>query len=132
MRIGDLAEASGVSAQTIRFYEREGLLPPPHREENGYRRYQDGAAARIHFIRSAQAAGLLLSEISDVLKLRESGQAPCSHVESLLDDKLTAVRARLRELAQMEDQLVALIDSGKDVDPMSCSESGICDIIPVN
>lgn len=121
-----------MSAQTIRFYEREGLLPPPHREANGYRRYQDDAAARIHFVRSAQAAGLSLREISDVLKLRESGQAPCSHVELLLHDKLTAVRVRLRELAQMEDQLVSLIESAKDVDPMSCSESGICVIIPVS
>ena len=77
-RIGDLAAVTRVSTQTIRFYEREGLLLTPGRESNGYRVYEDDVVRRVGFIRAAQAGGLKLSDIAGVLKLREAGQVPCS------------------------------------------------------
>jgi len=130
MRIGDLAAATGVSTQTIRFYEREGLLPVPSRGSNGYRVYTDEVTTRVGFIRAAQAAGLTLSDIAGVLALRQEGQAPCSHVLSLLTSKLGAVRARQQELARIETELVAMITTSSTLDPTTCTERSVCDIIP--
>ncbi|WP_114202464.1 heavy metal-responsive transcriptional regulator [Janibacter anophelis] len=109
MHIGDLAATTGVSTQTLRFYEREGLIPAPNRQSNGYRVYDDGVASRIGFIRAAQTAGLTLSDIAGVLALREDGQAPCSHVHSLLTGKLDEVRARQRELVRLEKEIVGML-----------------------
>lgn len=130
MRIGDLAEMTGVSTQTIRFYEREGLLPAPTREGNGYQAYEDRAVARVGFIRAAKAAGLKLTDIAGVLELREVGRAPCSHVNSLLAGKLAEVRARQEELARLEAELVGMIAISRTLDPATCSERSICNIIP--
>ncbi len=89
MRIGELARAAKLPSQTIRFYERKGLLPPPRRGTNGYRMYDGSVTARLEFIRSAQAAGLTLAEIGSIIHLREEGELPCTHVARLLDDKLS-------------------------------------------
>ena len=80
MQIRDLATASGATAQTIQFYERRGLLDPAERAGNGYRRYNDVALSRLRFIRSAQTAGLTLSEIGSIITVREAGEVPCGHV----------------------------------------------------
>lgn len=129
MRIGDVAGVAGVPTQTIRFYERRGLLPPPQRRANGYRDYEDSAVARLRFIRRSQAAGLTLMEVSSVLALRDAGDAPCTHVQSLLAAKLAEVRDRQRELAALETELEALITRGEELDPADCSDAAICQII---
>ena len=77
MLIGELAERAHVNAQTVRFYERRGLIAEPTRTHGGYRDYTSAAVARIQFIRSAQAAGLTLKDIREVLQIRDSGSAPC-------------------------------------------------------
>lgn len=77
MLIGDLGAAAGLSAKTIRFYEQFGLLPAPPRTPGGYRDYPAGATSRLAFIRRAQAAGLTLAEIGNILHIRDGGQAPC-------------------------------------------------------
>jgi len=130
MHIGDLAATTGVSTQTLRFYEREGLIPAPNRQSNGYRVYDDDVASRIGFIRAAQTAGLTLSDIAGVLALREDGQAPCSHVHSLLTGKLDEVRARQRELVRLEKELVGMLTTSSTLDPAMCSERSICNVIP--
>lgn len=71
MLIGEVAGALGVHSHTIRFYEKQGLLPAPHRQPNGYRTYDPAIVSRVNFIQSSQAAGLTLSEIMSVLSLRE-------------------------------------------------------------
>lgn len=129
MLIGELAEAVSVPSQTIRFYERTGLLPEPARAVNGYRTYEESTVARVRFIRTAQAAGLTLAEIGAVIDLRDEGQAPCSHVVALLDHKLDAVRARRRELAVVESELEQLIDRGHGMDPADCTNADICHIL---
>ena len=129
MRIGDVAEASGVPAQTIRFYERRGLLPPPQRTPNGYRDYDDSVLARLAFIRSGQAAGLTLVELGSVLEQRREGVVPCAHVHSLLLAKLDDVRARQRELATMASELEGLIDRSDRLDPSECTDAEVCQII---
>ncbi len=85
MLIGELAERSGVPAKTIRYYEDLDILPPPRRTVGGYRDYDDAAVDRLRFVRAAQAAGLTLAEIRNVVALRDDGIAPCSHVIALLE-----------------------------------------------
>ena len=129
MRIGEVATTAGVPAQTIRFYERKGLLPHPRRDSNGYRAYDSAVLSRLGFIRSGQGAGLTLLEISTVLELRGEGIAPCAHVSVLLADKLHDVRRRQEELAALETELEALISRSDQLDPVSCTDAEICHII---
>jgi MerR family mercuric resistance operon transcriptional regulator len=129
MLIGELADAVGLPAQTIRFYERQGLLPQPHRQANGYRAYDDAAIARIQFIRNAQAAGLTLVEIGSIVDLRDDGHRPCTHVTTVLHTKLDAVRARQAELAALEQELEHLVARSHDLDPADCTDTDICHIL---
>ena len=129
MRIGEAAEAAGVPSQTIRFYERRGLLPPPSRGPNGYREYDASVLTRLAFIRSGQAAGLTLVEVASILDLRRDGAVPCAHVHSLLLTKLEAIRARQRELAVLRKELEGLISRSDRLDPADCTDVQICHII---
>ena len=129
MRIGEVAADAGLPAQTIRFYERRGLLREPRRGSNGYRDYDASTLARLHFIRRGQAAGLTLVEIGSVLDLRDAGTAPCTHVEALLSAKLHEVRQRQQELAELEAELANLVTLGQQLDPADCTDATICQII---
>ena len=129
MRIGEVADAAGVPAQTIRFYEREGLLPQPRRGPNGYREYDASTLNRLRFIRSAQAAGLTLVEIASILDLRGEGAVPCAHVQALLSTKLHDVQARQRDLAALEAELEELISRSHKLNPADCTDQQICHII---
>lgn len=132
MRIGEVAVAADVPTQTIRFYERRGLLPQPPRGPNGYRQYDDSVLTRLAFIRSGQAAGLTLVEVSSILDLRRDGAVPCAHVHSLLMTKLDDIRERLRELADLEAELEGLLRRSGRLDPADCTDAQICHIIAPN
>src|SRR5690625_6047761 len=93
MRIGEVAQASGTTAKTLRYYEDVGLLPDPDRSPAGYRDYGPEVLDRLHFIRRGQAAGLTLAQLGQELAIRDRGQAPCQHATHLLDTRL-AVTAR--------------------------------------
>jgi DNA-binding transcriptional MerR regulator len=108
MRIGEIAGRAGVPAKTIRFWEDLGLLPAPARTAAGYRDYSPAILERLAFIRQAQASGLTLEHIRQVLGIRDGGQPPCEHVTSLIARRLGEVEARLAELARARDQLAAL------------------------
>lgn len=129
MRIGEIAEAAGLPTQTIRFYERRGLLPEPRRGTNGYREYDAEIHPRLAFIRSAQLAGLTLVEIGSILDLRHDGAVPCAHVHSLLLTKREEARARSRELADLEAELDVLIQRSERLDPADCTDDQVCHII---
>jgi MerR family mercuric resistance operon transcriptional regulator len=129
MQIGELAVISGVNAQTIRFYERRGLLPSPTRQPNGYRQYDEAAVSLLRFIRSAQSALLTLDEISSAIALRQRGDAPCEHVSTLLARKLEDVHAQQRELALLETELQRLIRAGGNLDPTDCPTGSVCQIV---
>lgn len=98
MRIGQLAEATGTTTKTLRFYEESGLLPPTERLASGYRDYAEEAVGRVGFIHRGQAAGLTLAQIRQILKIREHGQTPCSHVQGLLGERLRELDAQISEL----------------------------------
>ncbi len=129
MLIGELGQAVGLPSETIRFYERRGLLPPPTRAGNGYRSYDDCAVDRVQFIRSAQAAGLSLVEIRGIVDQRHRGQAPCAHVAHLVDDKLAEVQRRLRELSALQAELEQLQARARRLDPADCTDTDICHIL---
>ncbi len=129
MKIGELANSCDVPTQTIRFYEKRGLLPEPTRLPNGYRSYDHTSAEQITFIRRSQAAGLTLAEIAGVLNVRAEGQAPCSHVSDLLTTKLGDVQERIDELTVLGEELAALIGRSKQLDPADCTASEICHIL---
>ena len=77
MRIGELARRSGLASTALRYYEKAGLLPPPQRTPSGYRAYDASVLQRLVFIRAAQAVGLSLPEIREVIAIRDGGTAPC-------------------------------------------------------
>lgn len=129
MKIGELASTCDVPTQTIRFYERRGLLPEPTRLPNGYRSYDEATVERVTFIRRSQAAGLTLAEIGGVLDVRADGNPPCSHVSELLATKLREVHARIDELTALEQELTGLVERSKQLDPADCSAGQICHIL---
>lgn len=127
MRIGETATRAGVPAKTIRFWEDQGLLPPPARTHAGYRDYDPAIMQRLAFIRHAQAAGLTLEQIRQVLDIRDSGQPPCVHVTGLIGQRLAEVEGRLAELSRARDQLILLAGRAAAQDPADCR--GYCSII---
>lgn len=110
MRAGELARSAGVSTDTLRHYERKGVLPRPRRSGNGYREYPRDALRRVLLVRRALAVGFTLDELARLLKARERGAAPCREVRALAVSKLAAVEERLRELALLRDELRATLD----------------------
>jgi MerR family copper efflux transcriptional regulator len=100
MRIGELAERAGISAKAIRYYEQIGILTPPERYASGYRAFDEAALGRLGFVRAAQAVGLTLGEIRQIIAFRDNGQAPCAHVTDLLQRHAADLEARTRELQQ--------------------------------
>jgi DNA-binding transcriptional MerR regulator len=127
MRIGELAQHTGTTTKTLRFYEGEGLLPPPERTRSGYRDYPTAAVDRVSFIRDAQKAGFTLRQIGQVLDIRDGGQPPCAHVGQLIDQRLAEVERRLTELRQARTQLRELAARTRQLDPADCD--GYCEII---
>lgn len=108
MRIGELARAVGVEVETIRYYEKSGLLPSPARAGNGYRAYGTPYLERLAFIRHCRALDMPLAEVRRLLDFLGHPAADCTGVERLVDEQLTRVRARLKSLRALERQLVAL------------------------
>lgn len=108
MRIGQLAKLTGVNVQTIRFYEHEGLLATPERQENGYRIYTQRHIERLAFVRRCRMLNLSLAEIGELQGYLDDPRKPCTAVNSMLDDRISHVRAQISSLQALEKQLVAL------------------------
>ena len=109
MRTGELAERAGVNPQTLRYYERRGLLTPPGRSPSGYREYPVEALARLRFIKRAQALGFSLDEAEDLLHLAAGGPAACDAARELAGVRLADVEARVADLVRMRDSLAELV-----------------------
>jgi len=105
--ISQLAASAQVNVETVRYYQRRGLLPEPPRPVGGIRRYGSGDVGRLQFIRRAQTMGFSLDEIAGLLEVR--GRHACEKTRQLTELKLIDVRRRLVELAQLEKDLVALV-----------------------
>lgn len=130
MRIGELARRSGLAASAVRYYEQLGLLPAPQRTPSGYRSYADDAEGRVAFIRSAQAVGLTLAEVGQVLGVRDAGESPCRVVTELIEERHGEVKARIAALKKLERELAKLRDRAGSLEARDCDPSGICHVIP--
>ena len=108
MKIGDLATASGTPVDTIRFYEREGLLPAPARNEANYRQYEAVHLERLQFIRASRNLDMSLQEIRALLQVRDDPDADPHAADRVLDAHIEHVSHRIRELRALERQLKAL------------------------
>jgi Cd(II)/Pb(II)-responsive transcriptional regulator len=108
MKIGELAATAGCDVQTIRYYEREGLLDAPEREASGYRRYADKHLTRLQFIRHCRTLDIPLAEVRQLLDYAQQPRQSCHAVDALLDDHIERVRLQLAALTSLERQLVAL------------------------
>jgi DNA-binding transcriptional MerR regulator len=106
---GELAREAGVSTDTLRHYERKGLLTPPPRTGGGYRRYPNDAVARVRLIQRALLIGFSLDDLAGVLRERAAGGAPCQKVRGIVQERLVALNQQLLELKALRRDLVALL-----------------------
>jgi MerR family copper efflux transcriptional regulator len=111
MKIGELAKLAGSGIDTVRFYERQGLLPPPQRQASGYRRYERSDVARLRFIRRAKALGFTLVEIRDLLALSGRPEDDMGSLKAAASEKLADVELKLAELTRVRDGLQTLVAS---------------------
>lgn len=105
----ELAATAGISTDTLRHYERSGVLPKPARTRAGYRRYPAGAVARVAMIRRALAIGFSIKDLARVLRERDQGGAPCRKVRAIVGDRLARIDAELAALETLKDELTQLI-----------------------
>lgn len=117
--IGQLARLSGAGVETIRYYEREGLIPEPPRRGSGYRQYPEDVLARLRFIRRAKALGFSLKEIKELLELRMAPGTTCADIRRRAEAKIADVREKLAMLRQMEQALVKLTATCRGRGPTS-------------
>ncbi len=116
---GQLARAAGVGRETIRFYERQGLIAAPPRGESGYRRYPPETVVRLLFIRRAKQLGFSLAEIRELLSLQQSPNATCSDIRGRAAAKVADIEARIRDLERMRAALSALVNACSGRGPAS-------------
>ncbi len=110
MTVSQLASRSGVSPDTVRYYEREGLLPPPERSPAGYRLYDETSSERVDFVRRAQGLGLRLREIRELLDISDNGSCPCGHTLDLLRARIDEIDAEVARLTELRSDLTGMLD----------------------
>lgn len=108
MKIGELARHAACRVETIRFYEKEGMLPPPPRSAGNYRLYRKQHVDQLLFIRRCRSLDMTLDEIRRLLQIRHTSQDDCSAVSALIDEHIRQVGARIAELEQLRNQLHSL------------------------
>jgi MerR family copper efflux transcriptional regulator len=117
--IGQLARATGIGVETVRFYEREGLLAEPPRRRSGYRQYPVEAIAHVRFIRLAKDLGFTLKEITELLELRIDPNKSCADVRALAKAKIADVEAKIQDLTRLKSALETLARACRGQGPTS-------------
>ncbi len=119
LTIGALAAAAGVNVETIRFYQRTGLLAEPARDYGRIRRYAERDVSRVRFVKSAQRLGFSLDEVSGLLRLEDGSH--CDEARAMAEQKLEDVRSKLRDLRRIESALATVVaDCGERHGTISC------------
>ncbi len=126
MTISQLARAASVNLETIRYYERRGLIPEPPRNDSGYRQYSPDDLTRTKFIRRAQALGFSLKEILEMLSLRMEPGTTCSDIKAKVESKIEDVEQKIKDLQQMRRALLDLVAKCTGKGPV-----GNCPIIEI-
>lgn len=121
--IGQVAKQAGVGVETVRFYEREGLLPEPDRKESGYRQFDENVVDRLRFIRRAKDLGFTLKEVKELLSLRLDPETTCAAVKQRAEAKIADIDEKMRSLRRMKKVLGKLTES--------CSGHGPVDDCPI-
>ena len=106
LTIGQLAKIAGVGVETVRFYERKGLLAEPNRRPSGYRQYGEEVVNRLRFIKRAKELGFTLNEIKELLSLRLDLTTTCADVKERAEEKIDDIEAKIRTLRRMKNALV--------------------------
>lgn len=109
LKIGEVAKATGIGIETLRFYEKSGLLDRPSRTESGYRIYDRGVIARLDFIKRAQLLGFSLDEIKRIIADKRAGQSPCAEVREIVRRKLGELDERMREMKRYRIELASAL-----------------------
>jgi DNA-binding transcriptional MerR regulator len=110
MTVAGLARRVGVRPDTVRYYERVGLLPAPPRTAADHRRYDDGAVDLMRFIQGVQRLGLRLADIRELVEMRQSGECPCEPAASVLGRRLAQVDAQIRDLVALREELGRFVE----------------------
>lgn len=126
MRIGEVAEATGTTTKTLRFYEEQGLLRAAERTPSGYRDYSGEVLGRIDFIHRGRAAGLTLAQIRQILEIRDHGEPPCEHVRDLLGQRLTDLDTQIADLRALRKTIAQLQADAINAEPDRCSAEQVC------
>ncbi|MCO4864860.1 Cd(II)/Pb(II)-responsive transcriptional regulator [Cupriavidus sp. WGlv3] len=119
MRIGELSRSSGCDVETIRYYEREGLLDAPRREANGYRRYDEGHLVQLNFVRHCRSLGMSLSDVRRLREFERNPSQDCDDINTLLDRQIAQIHAQRVALEALEGQLRALRETCRHHQPAS-------------
>lgn len=129
MRIGQAASLTGVPVKTLRYWEEAGVLTPPGRDGSGYRRYAQEAIDQVNFILAAQAVGLSLEVIGEIIRLRSEGVTPCRHVEGLLRERLADIDNKMESLSKARSEVSKLLERAATLDPQQCNDRSICHLL---
>lgn len=124
MRIGELSKQTGFQVETLRYYEKQGLLAPVSRAASGYREYDMSSLKQLRFIHQAKSVGFSLNEISELLTLRvEPDQHSCAEVKIIAEQKLEQIESKILELTKMRDALNVITEAccGGDEPATSCT-----------
>lgn len=111
LTIGQVAKQAGIGVETVRFYEREGLLEAPERRPSGYRQFDEGIVARLRFIRRAKELGFTLNEIKELLSLKVDPSSTCADVKKRAEAKITDIDAKIDSLVLMKRALMRLTEA---------------------
>ncbi len=123
LNIGHVANQTGVTVETVRFYEKQGLIEPPERSETGYRRYPEDTVKRVRFIQRAKEAGFTLNEVGELLALRREPGTSCGDIKMRAARKIEAVDQKIRDLEHIREALVRMV--------MKCSGDGSLSECPI-
>jgi len=126
LKIGEVSKRSGVGVETLRFYERLGLLGHPSRTSSGYRLYDDATLERLDFIKRAQVLGFSLAEIAQIIAHKHAGQSPCADVREIVRARLRELDERMKEMQRYRKELAAALAEWEQVGD---KEGHICGLI---
>ena len=120
LKIGQVAKHAGLSVETVRYYEKRGLIPAPQRLDSGYRVYPESILQRLHFIQRCKELGFSLQEISELLSLQTDPSAPSALVKAQVENKITLVREKIQALRKIEHSL-------EQVSGLCCGDGPVSD-----
>lgn len=127
--IGALSQQTGVSKETIRYYERIALLPPPQRATNGYRQYDESDVDRLQFIRQSRTLDFSIEDIREILAFRERQEPPCQYVLEVMQKRIGEIEARIQDLKRLQAELKTLREAGRQLPEDVQMKACVCHLI---